>query len=68
VEATQRIEQQTIESLRAEIDRIVAERQELRRTEADALDLEENRTRLVRAQARLSGFLIQLHLHGSAAA
>ena len=62
------IGQHTIESLRAEIDRIVAERQELRRGNANLVELEANRDRLVRAQARLSDLLIRRHLPGPAAA
>jgi hypothetical protein len=60
--------QHTIESVRAEIDRIVAERQELRRTNASPVELEANRDRLVSAQSRLSSLLIQRHLHRPAAA
>jgi hypothetical protein len=60
--------QHTIESLRVEIDRIVAERQELRRGDANLMELEANRARLVGAQARLSDLLIKRHLPGPAAA
>jgi hypothetical protein len=52
----------TVESLTAEIGRLVAERQELRGTGAAAPDLEENRRRLAAAQARLSRLLIERHL------
>ena len=60
--------QHSVESLRAEIDRIVAERQDLRRASATLAELEENRVRLVRAQAQLSELLIQRHLPRPAAA
>jgi len=60
--------QHTVESLRLEIDRIVAERQELRRNGASAQELEANRERLVQAQARLSILLIERHLPRTAAA
>jgi hypothetical protein len=50
---------QTIESLGAEIGRIVAERQELRAAGASHEVLEENRRRLAQAQARLSRLLIE---------
>jgi hypothetical protein len=49
---------QTIESLGAEIGRIVAERQELRAAGASHEVLEENRRRLAEAQAQLSRLLI----------
>jgi len=49
---------QTIESLGAEIGRIVAERQELRAAGASHEVLEENRRRLAQAQAQLSRLLI----------
>jgi hypothetical protein len=60
--------QHTVESLRCEIDAIVAERQELRRAGVGPEDLEANRGRLVRAQARLSELLIERHLPRTAAA
>ena len=60
--------QHTVESVRAEIDRLVAERQELRRTGADEGDLEFNRRRLVRAQAQLSRLLLAPYLPGPTAA
>jgi len=60
--------QHTVESLRTEIDRIVAERQDLRRASATLAELEENRVRLVRAQSQLSELLIQRHLPRPAAA
>jgi hypothetical protein len=52
----------TVETLAAEIGRIVAERQELRASGADAAELEQNRCRLARAQAELSHLLIQRYL------
>jgi len=60
--------QHSVESIRAEIDRLVAERQELRRNDAAEGDLEFNRRRLVRAQAQLSRLLLQRHMPGPAAA
>jgi hypothetical protein len=58
----------SIESLTVEISRIVAERQELRATGADADTLEENRRRLAAAQARLSQLLIERYLPAAGAA
>jgi hypothetical protein len=58
----------TVETLAAEIGRIVADRQELRVSGASAGELEENRRRLAQAQAELSRLLIQRHLGHSAAA
>jgi hypothetical protein len=52
----------TVESLNAEIERVVAERQSLRAAGADAATLEENRRRLAAAQAALSQLLIERHL------
>ena len=52
----------TVESLSAEIGRIVAERQELRAAGAAPDELEGNRRRLAQAQAHLSRLLIQRHL------
>lgn len=52
----------TVETLTGEIGSIVAERQELRAARAPAAALEENRRRLVAAQARLSKLLIERHL------
>jgi hypothetical protein len=52
----------TVETLSAEIGRIVAERQELRAALASWEQLEENRMRLVHAQARLSRLLIERYL------
>ena len=52
----------TVESLTAEIGRLVAERQELRGAGAAAGELEDNRRRLAAAQARLSRLLIARHL------
>jgi len=59
---------QTIESLGAEIGRIVAERQELRAAGASHEVLEENRRRLAQAQAQLSRLLIQRYAAKSEAA
>ena len=56
---------QTVESLTAEIGRIVAERQELRAAGAAFDVLEENRRRLAKAQSRLSQLLIARHLPSS---
>ena len=58
----------TVETLRTEIDRLVADRQELRRRLASDEELELNRRRIVRAQSQLSRLLIQQHLPGPAAA
>jgi hypothetical protein len=60
--------QHTVESLRTEIDRLVAERQELRRSGASEDELELNRRRLVRAQSRLSSLLLRRHVPGPTAA
>ena len=60
--------QHTIDTVRSEIDRLVAERQKLRADGANEGDLEFNRRRLVRAQAQLSRILLQRHLPGPAAA
>jgi hypothetical protein len=59
---------QTIESLGAEIGRIVAERQELRAAGASHEVLEENRRRLAQAQAQLSRLLIERYAAKSEAA
>ena len=56
---------QTVESLTAEIGRIVAERQELRGSGASFDVLEENRRRLAKAQSRLSQLLIARYLPSS---
>ena len=56
---------QTVESLTAEIGRIVAERQELRAAGADYDVLEANRRRLAQAQSRLSQLLIARYLPAS---
>jgi hypothetical protein len=53
---------QTVESLTAEIGRIVAERQELRASGAAFDVLEENRRRLAQAQSQLSQLLIARYL------
>jgi hypothetical protein len=58
----------TLETIQAEIQRIVAERQELRAGGAPADALEENRRALADAQARFSRLLIQEYLPASAAA
>ena len=55
----------TVESLTAEIGRIVAERQELRATGASFDVLEENRRRLAKAQSELSQLLIARYLPSS---
>lgn len=57
----------TVETLTAEISRIVAERQELRAAGASFDALEENRRRLAAAQSELSQLLIDRHLPRSAA-
>jgi hypothetical protein len=54
--------QHTVESLTAEIGRIVAARQDLRAAGAEPELLEENRRRLADAQSRLSLLLIARHL------
>ena len=59
---------QTIESLGAEIGRIVAERQELRAAGASQEILEENRRRLAQAQAQLSRLFIERYAVKSEAA
>ena len=56
----------TVETLTAEISRIVAERQELRAAEASPDVLEENRRRLAAAQGELSKLLIARYLPKSA--
>ena len=56
---------QTVESLTAEIGRIVAERQELRASGASFDVLEENRRRLAKAQSDLSQLLIARYLPSS---
>jgi len=58
----------TVETLTAEIGRIVAERQELRATGASDAELEANRRLLAGAQAQLSQLLIQRHLGSPATA
>lgn len=55
----------TVETLAGEIGSIVAERQRLRAAGAPAPALEENRRRLIEAQARLSRLLIERHLGDS---
>jgi hypothetical protein len=56
---------QTVESLTAEIGRIVAERQELRAAGVSFDVLEENRRRLAKAQSELSQLLIARYLPSS---
>jgi hypothetical protein len=53
---------QTVESLTAEIGRIVTERQDLRAAGASFDVLEENRRRLAKAQSELSQLLIARYL------
>jgi hypothetical protein len=52
----------TVESLSAEIQRLVSERQELRSNGASEAELEQNRRRLTDAQTRYSRLLIQRYL------
>ena len=52
----------TVETLTAEIGRLVAERQELRAAGASETELERNRRLLAGAQTQLSQLLIQRHL------
>ena len=58
----------TVETLTAEIGRIVAERQELRAAGASEDELEANRRLLAGAQSELSHLLIRRHLGETAAA
>jgi hypothetical protein len=58
----------TVETLTAEISRIVAERQELRASGASHDALEQNRRRLAAAQNELSQLLIARYLPKSASA
>lgn len=58
----------TVETLTAEISRIVAERQDLRAADAASDVLEENRRRLAAAQNELSQLLIARYLPKSASA
>jgi hypothetical protein len=58
----------TVETLTAEISRIVAARQELRAAGASPEVLEENRRRLAAAQSELSQLLIERYLPKSASA
>jgi len=55
-------EDQTLENLTAEIQRIVSERQDLRSNGASPAELEENRRTLARAQTSFSRLLIQRYL------
>jgi hypothetical protein len=59
---------QTVESVTAEIGRLVAQRQKLRAAGAPGEQLEENRRRLAAAQGRLSLLLIERHLGRRSAA
>jgi hypothetical protein len=52
----------TVETLTAEIGRIVVERQDLRASGSSAAQLEENRRRLAAAQSGLSRLLIERYL------
>jgi hypothetical protein len=58
----------TVETLTAEISKIVAERQALRTAGASVEALEENRRRLAAAQGELSQLLIARYLPKSASA
>ena len=58
----------TVETLAAEIGRIVGERQDLRASGATSAELEENRRRLASAQSQLSRLLIERHLPALGAA
>jgi hypothetical protein len=58
----------TIDSVSAEIQRLVGERQELRIAGASADELEENRRAIARAQSRYSHLLIERYLPRSEAA
>jgi len=58
----------TVETLTAEISRIVGERQDLRVAGAAPGALEENRRRLAAAQSQLSLLLIERHLPAFGAA
>lgn len=58
----------TVESLSAEISRIVAERQALRAADASVDALEDNRRRLAAAQHELSQLLIARYLPNPASA
>lgn len=58
----------TVETLTAEIGRIVVERQGLRAAGAAPSELEENRRRLASAQSRLSLLLIERYLPAAGSA
>jgi hypothetical protein len=60
--AVQEMVDQTVEDVAEEVGRIVSERQELRAVGADNGELEENRLRLVAAQADLTRLLLERHL------
>jgi hypothetical protein len=51
-----------VERLEAEVRHLVGERQRLRAADANATELERNRSRLVRTQLELSRALIRRHL------
>jgi hypothetical protein len=53
---------QDVESLEAEVRHLVGERQRLRASGASQLELERNRSRLVRAQSELGRALIRRYL------
>lgn len=61
-------DQDTIQGVSDEIQRLVAERQDLRTNGAPAEELEENRRRIASAQSRYSRLLIQHYLPRAAAA
>ena len=61
-------DQDTIQGVSDEIQRLVAERQELRTNGGSAEELEENRRRIAGAQSRYSRLLIQHYLPRAAAA
>ncbi len=60
--------QHTVESLTAEIGRIVATRQDLRAAAATSAELEENRRLLAAAQTELSLLLIERYLPAAGSA
>jgi hypothetical protein len=62
------LELPTVESLSDEIRGVVYERQTLRAVGAGRVELERNRTELVRLQQELVNALIRRHLHSGAAA
>jgi hypothetical protein len=60
--AVEEIVGRTVEDVAEEVGRIVSERQELRASGADERELEQNRLRLVAAQADLTRLLLERHL------